>query len=178
MASDEFTLTLSPRDYSKLLTVLSQLSKIEVDAVVKQGLREGLRVIINQGKANLQSSSINLNNVYPGKMGVKRGGKHLIKSFHTYIKTHANSSPTGYAGFAKNKGGAFAHMIDRGTKDRKTKKPYRTITGKTWPAGIKRGKVTGNKFWTRAIESKSKEAQLELFDSVRKSINRILNRNT
>lgn len=177
MASDNFTLTLSPRDYSKLLIVLSQLSKIEVDAVVKRGLREGLKIIVDQGKSNLRSSGTHLNNTYTGKMAIKRSGQHLVKSFNTYIKTHRGSSPTGYAGFSTKKGGGFAHVIDLGTKDRKTSGPY-ISRGRRYKPGIKRGKVEGNKFWTRAIESKSRQAQEELFDSVRKSINMILNRNS
>ena len=174
--ADEFTLTLSPRDYTKLLNVLSQLSKVEVDAVVKRGLREGLNVVIKQGKANLKSSGLRLNNIYSGKMGRKRNGKHLKNAFRVYIKTYSKSSPSGYAGFNTDSGW-YAHMLDRGTKNRTTSKAY-MLNGKVIPKGTDRGRIVGNKFWTRAVESKSKQAQEELFDSVRKSINMILNRNS
>lgn len=161
MAND-FTFTIDSQDYIRLTKMLSSLSKVEQDAVVKKGLQEGVSVIKRQGKADLKSSGIHLNNVYGGKRANKG---HLINSFRTYIKKGVRSDGMrGYGGF-KRPEGSVAHLIDRGTQERYTK------------SGAYRGKVTANYFWTNAVEKKGDKAMSELVDSITKSINKIIDRN-
>ena len=161
MAND-FTFTIDSQDYIRLTKMLSSLSKVEQDAVVKKGLQEGVSVIKRQGKADLKSSGIHLNNVYGGKRANKG---HLINSFRTYIKKGVRSDGMrGYGGF-KRPEGSVAHLIDRGTQERYTK------------SGAKRGKVTANYFWTNAVEKTGDKAMSELVDSITKSINKIIDRN-
>ena len=143
-----FTATLDTRDYIKMMETLSDLSKLEREAIINKGIQEGLDVIIKEGKKNLASSSTK----------VRTG--NLSKSFSKYVK---KKYLKGYAGFKRPKGAA-AHLIDRGTKVRVTK------------SGANRGKVTGNYFWTKAVETQSKKAQDALMESVEKTIEKIMNR--
>ena len=159
MAANDFSMTIAPEDYRKIMNTLSALSKLERDAVITKGLQEGLELIVEQGKRNLKSSGIHLNNTYTGK----RAGKttHLVKSFKKIIK---KNDLKGWGGFSRPAGSA-AHLIDRGTQVRTTRK------------GANRGKVTGNLFWTKAVDAKSYQAQEELMDSVQKSMQNIIKRN-
>lgn len=149
MAKSDFTATLDPRDYTKIMNTLSDLSKLEREAVIQKAISEGLNVIVKQGKANLAASNTK----------VRTG--NLKSSFKKLTK---KSQLKGYAGFSRPKG-AHAHLIDRGTKVRHTK------------SGTNRGAVTGNYFWTKAVQMKKDEAQRELMDSVAKTIENIIKRN-
>ena len=148
MASD-FTATVDQSDYIKIMNALSEMSKLEREAIIQKAIQEGLDFIVKQGKANLAAS------------GTKVRTGNLKGSFKKITK---KSQLKGYAGFSRPKGSA-AHLIDRGTKVRETKK------------GANRGRVTGNYFWTKAVESKKDKAQQEIMDSVKKTIENIINRN-
>lgn len=160
MPGSDFTATIDNRDYMKIMSALSDLSSLEKDAVIAKGISEGLSIIVKAGKTNLRSSGTHLNNVYTGR----RAGKttHLVNSFKTLTN---KKQLKGYGGF-KRPDGAAAHLIDRGTKVRMTKKD------------ANRGKVTGNLFWTKAVRQNSEKAQNELMESVRKSIENIMKRNS
>lgn len=149
MANSDFTATVDKRDYTKIMNALSDLSKIEREAAIAKGIQEGLAVIVNQGKANLAAS------------GTKVRTGNLSGSFKKLTK---KSQLKGYAGFSRPKGAA-AHLIDRGTKVRHTK------------TGANRGSVTGNLFWTKAVNETKDKAQQELMESVQKTIENIINRN-
>lgn len=146
---DNFTATLDPMDYAKIMNALSSMSKLEREAIIAKGLQEGLKVIVQQGKANLASSGIK----------VRKG--NLSHSFKVLTKKR---ELRGYAGFSRPKGAA-AHLLDRGTKKRYTK------------TGANRGSVKPTYFWTNAVKDKNGKAQEELMDSVRKSIENIMKRN-
>lgn len=160
MANSDFTATLDHMDYARIMNALSELSAIEREAIIAKAIQEGLSYISKQGKSKLESSGIHLYNVYGGK----RAGKttHLIKSFKVITK---KKQMKGYAGFSRPAGSA-AHLIDRGTVVRSTKKGYN------------RGRVVGNYFWTNAVKQTKDKAQNELMESVRKSIEKIIKRNS
>lgn len=149
MANSDFTATVDKRDYTKIMNALSDLSKIEREAAIAKGIQEGLAVIVNQGKANLAAS------------GTKVRTGNLSGSFKKLTK---KSQLKGYGGFSRPKGAA-AHLIDRGTKVRHTK------------TGANRGSVTGNLFWTKAVNETKDKAQQELMESIQKTIENIINRN-
>lgn len=142
-------MTADPQDYRRVMNTLSDLSRIERDAVIAKGIQEGLKIVVQEGKQNLAQS------------GTKVRTGNLKGSFKVLTK---KSDLKGYAGFSRPKG-SHAHLIDRGTAVRYTK------------SGAKRGQVHGNYFWTKAVERKSGKAQQEMYDSIEKSINTILNRN-
>ena len=146
----DFTATIDRKDYTKIMNALAGLSKIEREAAIAKGISEGLAVIVKQGKANLAAS------------GTKVRSGNLSGSFK---KLTRKTDLKGYAGFSRPKGAA-AHLIDRGTKVRHTK------------SGANRGMVTGNYFWTRAVNETKDKAQEELMDSIKKTIENIINRNS
>lgn len=145
----DFSATVDPKDYMRIMNMLSDLSKFERDAVIAKGIQEGLKIVVQEGKSNLAAS------------GTKVRKGNLSGSFKVLTK---KKDLKGYAGFSRPKGSA-AHLIDRGTAVRHTSK------------GANRGKVTGNLFWTKAVEGKSGKAMQELYDSIEKSIKMIQNRN-
>ena len=146
----DFTATIDRQDYIKIMNALSDLSSLEREAVIAKGIQEGLKIVVQEGKSNLASS------------GIKVRSGNLSGSFKILTKKR---DLKGYAGFSRPKGAA-AHLLDRGTKMRSTKK------------GANRGMVTGNYFWTKAVEGKSGRAQQELMESVQKSIENIIRRNS
>lgn len=146
----DFSFTVDQDDYIRLMKTMSDLSKLEREAVINKGLKEGLTIIKNQGKQNIASS------------GLKIRTGNLAGSFTVSTK---KKDLRGYTGFKRPKGNV-AHILDRGTKMRYTK------------SGASRGMIKGNYFWTKAVEEKSAKAQEELMDSVKKSIQLIINRNS
>ena len=167
----DFSMTMDTKDYIKIMNTLTQISKLEQEAVIHKGLQEGLELIVKQGKINLRGSGINLNNTYYGKRANKT--THLVKSFKKIIK---KKELKGWGGFSRPAGSA-AHLIDRGTQVRATRKGYNRGKVRATRKGYNRGKVTGNLFWTKAVDAKSYQAQMELMDSVEKSIENIRRRN-
>lgn len=147
--ADGFTTTLDPRDYTKVMNALSDLSNLEREAVIAKGIQEGLKIVVQEGKSNLASS------------GIKVRTGNLSGSFKVLTK---KKDLKGYAGFSRPKG-AHAHLIDRGTVIRHKKN------------GASTGMVKASLFWTKAVEGKSGKAQQELMESVRKSIENIIRRN-
>lgn len=151
------TLTLDEADYKHVQEQLTKLSELEKTAVVQRGLEEGIIVIVNQGKRNLKARLSN------DPVNVKRRTGGLYQSIGRQVKKKKMKA---YAGFKRPKGSA-AHLVDRGTEKRWTKKgAYRGSVSKKSPN-------TGNMFWTDAFNAKKNEAAMELMDSVKKSIQKL-----
>lgn len=153
MANGRLSLTLNEAQYKSLENKLSKLEAIDRSAAVQKGLREGVKPIIAQGKANLASS----NKVRKGKLSHSFGS--ALRRKYSAIK----------AGF-RRPGGASAHLVDRGTVKRWTKKgAYRGSVSKGNPKH-------GSLFWTRAVEAKGAEAINILMKRVEEEIDKILSR--
>lgn len=143
----EQTLILDKATYNAVMNKLSQLGELEKEGIIQQGLKEGATILAEEGRRNL----IQRNSIRKG---------NLIKSIGVQVRKKDAKS---YAGF-KRPGGNAAHLVDRGTKARYTKK------------GAYRGFVKGTNFWSDAFERKKSEAQNTLIESINKSIERIINR--
>lgn len=141
------TLTLDKATYNSVMAKLNALGELEKQGLIQQGLKEGVAILAEEGKRNL----IARNNIRKG---------NLIKSIGIVVRKKDMKS---YGGF-KRPGGNAAHLVDKGTKARYTKK------------GFYRGAVKGTHFWQDAFEAKKNEAQNTLIESVQKSIERITNR--
>lgn len=163
-----FTITLNERDYQALQRKFTQAAKIDKSHTIKSALDEGISYIKNAGASNLASR----NKVVSGNL--KRSISKRVK------KTAA------YAGFkrataGKKGGGNHAHLIDRGTDKRYTKKPYTDRLGRSYPAGMYRGSVSrgnpnvGTSFWTDAVETEGPRAERTLMDGVYETISKIMN---
>lgn len=86
---------------------------------------------------------------------------HLVDSF-TYRMRKGKF--TGVLVGFKRPGGNVAHLVDRGTKVRKTK------------TGANRGKIKGSKFWTDTKEQYADKAVNDMMEAIDSAIKKINNR--
>ena len=156
MAKGDFTIALNTRDYAALDRKFKAAAKIDRNKTIKSALNEGIMYIKNAGASNLS----NRNKVKTG---------NLKKSLSKRVKKAA-----AYAGFKRSNkkgvpGGNHAHLVDRGTDERWTKKgAYR--------GSVSRGRPnTGSMFWTDAVETEGPRAQRTLMDGVYDTISKIMN---
>lgn len=150
MAQDSLTIGMDPKTLMSTMIALESLKDIERDAVVKQGLSDGAGVIRRETAKNMSQ-----------RVAVRKGNlkKSLTKRRRTIKK-----EPRAYVGFSRPKG-AIAHILDRGTKERYTKKTH-----------AKRGRVTPRMFHTDAFEHKKEEALQVIAKSIQISIDKISSR--
>lgn len=151
MARGDLTVVMDSKSMIKLQLQLSRLTELEKQETVARGMREATAIIKKEGKRNLSNTYIQ-----------EKSGK-FKKSFSNRVD---KKKLKGYSGFIRRKGyhGQLAHLLDRGTADRYTKK------------GAYRGKMRYTGFWTKAVESKGNEALRTMAESIQKTINRLLNR--
>lgn len=158
MAKGDFTFEMDEKTYVKVMGVLNMLSEVDRNAEISSALKSGLKIIKNQGKANLTTRN-------------KEKTGNLKKAFSVSVRKKV----VGYTGFKRSnkrkgiKGGNHAHLVDRGTKDRYTKKGYyRGSVSRKMPN-------TGSLFWTDAAATKGREAMLKLLSSLNKTVKKIIN---
>ena len=150
-----FTIVLNQRDYMALQKKFTAAAKIDKHKEIKSALDEGITLIKNEGASNLA----NRNKVVTG---------NLKKSLSKRVKKSA-----AYAGFKRSNkkgvgGGNHAHLVDRGTDKRWTKKgAYRGSVSKGNPN-------VGTSFWTDAVESQGPRAAQTLMDGVYSTISKIM----
>ncbi len=157
MAEGGLTITLDEADFRHVQAQLTKLSELEKMAEVQRGLQEGIAVIIKQGKRNLKAR------LSKDPVNVARRTGKLYQSIGRRTQKKKMKA---YGGF-KRPGGAAAHLVDRGTEKRWTKKgAYRGSVSKGSPN-------TGNRFWTDAFNAKKSEAARELMESIRISIQKL-----
>lgn len=151
MARGDLTVTMDTRSMLRLEAQLARLTEFEKQETVARGVREATAIIKKEGKKNLSNTYIK-----------EKSGK-FKKSFSNRVD---KKKLKGYSGFIRRKGyhGQLAHLLDRGTADRYTKK------------GAYRGKMRYTGFWTKAVESKGNEALMTMAESIQKTIKRLLNR--
>lgn len=157
MANGEFTMTLDEADYRHVQEQLSKMSELEKMAAVQKALQEGVSVIVKEGKKNLRARL----SKDPVNMSRRTGRLERSMGYRTNKR-----KMKAYGGF-KRPGGAAAHLVDRGTEKRWTKKgAYRGSVSKGSPN-------TGNRFWTDAFDAKKNEAMRELMDSIRATLQKL-----
>lgn len=156
MAKGELTITLDEKDLQKMNAVLDGYSKVDQNAIIQNALRQGMQVIVTEGQANLATRN-------------KKKTGNLARSFKmTTNKKKAYS----LGGFKRGKdGGAHAHLIDRGTDKRFTRKgAYRGSISKGAPN-------TGSGFWSDAVATKGQEGLNTLMNAIYDTLNTINQRN-
>lgn len=150
-----FTISLNQRDYAALQKKFTQAAKIDKHHTIKSALDEGISYIKNAGKSNLAAR----NKVVSG---------NLKRSLSKRVKKSA-----AYAGFkrataGKKGGGNHAHLIDRGTDKRYTRKgAYRGSISKGNPN-------VGSSFWTDAVMIEGPRAENTLMNGVYETISKIM----
>ena len=154
MARGDLTVTMDTRSMLRLEAQLARLTEFEKQETVARGVREATAIIKKQGQENLSQTYVK----------IKEDGSGFNK--HTFVNRADKKKLKGYSGFIRRKGyhGQLAHLIDRGTADRYTKKR------------AYRGRMRYTGFWTKAVESKGNEALMTMAESIQKTIKRLLNR--
>ena len=157
MAKGELTIVLDEKDLRKMEAILDGYSKVDQSSIIQGALKKGMEVIVTEGQANLAARN-------------KKKTGNLARSFKmTTNKRKAYS----LGGFKRGKdGGAHAHLIDRGTAERWTRKgAYRGSISKGNPNH-------GSLFWTSAVETKGQEGLQTLMTAIYDTINTINQRNS
>lgn len=149
----DFTFIIDKGDWNYLKSIVSGLDEIDGNQVILNSLSKGMQLINNQGKANLAVS----NKTKTGNL------KQSIR------RRQVKKKMSVYGGFGK--GGNHAHLVDRGTKDRYTKKGY-------YRGSVSRRKPNhGTLFWTKAVESKGPLMMEKTLKVIYKEMDKIIRRN-
>lgn len=119
------------------------------NSAVQEGLSNAARVFMRRGKSNLRGRIIR-----PDK-----GTGGLIDSFRVVYRRQYVMSLAGYSSL-----GRHAHLVDLGTKKRSTK------------AGLNRGVMPANYFWSDARNSEEQTAMSAMVQGIEIAISRINNR--
>lgn len=153
--------TFSEREFAELQRILGDISEVDKRQAIIGTLRRATRNIVAGGKKNLASR----NNTNRPK---KKGG-HLSKSFKT---SSSKKKVVAYAGFSRsgaNKGN-HAHLVDRGTVKRWTKKGrYTGSVSKNQPR-------KGTNFWTDSVMAQGPKAMENLKNTIYNELAKITSR--
>ena len=156
MSSGNMSFTFSEKEYAELQRIMGDISDVDKRQAIIGALRRATRNIVAGGKRNLESRN-------------KKKTGHLSKSFKT---TSIKKRVSAYAGFARsgeNKGN-HAHLVDRGTTKRWTKKGYyRGSVSKDTPN-------KGSNFWTDSVMAQGPKAMENLKNTIFQELVKIINR--
>ena len=143
-------ITVKLIDREAVVNLVDRLEDFEKDRAIKAGLRSAVSVFKTAGRRNLRQRSKT-----PG--GVKG---NLMKSFTNKVKRTKLGALSGFARPA----GSHAHLVDKGTTMRYTKR------------GQRRGIMPANNFWSDAVVSEEPKAMELLYAGVERAVQRINNR--
>lgn len=166
----QFKFTLNEEEYQMVMRKLGQLSTADQRAVIKTAMRQSGNILIQAGKSSFLAHN-------------KKKTGNLYRSFTSKFKKKNSGI---LVGFRRGIGlGNHAHLIDKGTTHRWTLKPYIDKLGRSYPAGIYRGRIneptngkTGKTFfWSDVVEAKGQDAMNRIMDAVYDAVEEIKNRN-
>lgn len=132
----------------ELLVKLKMLQDLVNRKEITDAERKAAKMLMERGRNKLIATLIG-------------NSDHLVDSF-TYRMRKGKF--TGVLVGFKRPGGNVAHLVDRGTKDRKTKN------------GAYRGKIRGSKFWTETKEQYADKAVSDMMEAVDRAIRKINSR--
>lgn len=153
-----FKFTVSENEYRAVLRKLEELADVDKKPVLKKAYKQGGQVLITAGKSSFleknKKKTGNLYRSFTSKMKKKNGGILI--------------------GFRRGIGlGNHAHLIDRGTVDRYTKRGY--YRGKI--DDTTNGKTGKTFFWSEVVQMKGEDAMNRIVNAVYDAIEEIKNRN-
>lgn len=137
-------------DRENIQYLIDNLEDFEKDKAIRSGLRSAVNVFRVKGRANLRSRLL-------------RHGKqtnHLMNSFTNRVKRNKFGALAGF----DRPGGNHSHLVDSGTKVRRTK------------SGANRGIMPANRFWSDAKVSEEGRAMSALYQGVQRAVQRINSR--
>ena len=156
MSSGNMSFTFSEREYAELQKILGYISDVDKRQAIVATLKRATRNIVSGGKSNLNSRN-------------KKKSGNLSKSFKT---SSSKKRVVAYAGFSRTGAhkGNHAHLVDRGTGKRWTKKGYyRGSVSKSAPN-------KGSNFWTDSVMAQGPKAMANLKETIFKELVKITNR--
>ena len=137
-------------DRENIQYLVDNLEDFEKDKAIKSGLRSAVNVFRVKGRATLRSRLL-----YHGKQT-----NHLMNSFTNRVKRNKLGALAGF----DRPGGNHSHLVDAGTKIRRTK------------SGANRGIMPANNFWSDTKVSEESRAMSALYQGVQRAVQRINNR--
>ena len=160
MKTSDLDVELELLNLPKVIKVLQEVQHFpEVEKGTKDALRDGARYLLRKGRTRLRQRM---------KSGTKGVTGNLLRSFKYTIKKKNRGV---LAGFKGGKGGGnHSWLIDKGTKDRYTRKGY-------FRGRVHRKTGIGNKFWTDTRKSESNNAMRIVLVKLQETVNTIRNRN-
>lgn len=156
MSKGNMSFTFSESEFNELQRILGDISEVDKRQAIVNSLKRSTRNMVAGGKRNLSAR----NNKKTG---------NLSRSFKT---SSSKKKVVAYAGFnrsGQNKGN-HAHLVDRGTVKRWTKKGYyRGSVSKNQPQ-------KGTNFWTDSVMSQGPKAMENLKQTIYKELEKITTR--
>lgn len=151
-------------DLDRVYYTIDGLSNMDKDKAVKQGLRAASYVFLAGGRQRLRQRMRN-------KAGVTG---NLLRSFKVRVKRTKLGALAGFGktndvrkvGFGSDGGNGYhAHLVDRGTTLRRTKK-----------SNAERGVMPANYFWSDTINQDSNKALDKLYQGIERAVSKIKER--
>lgn len=147
------TIELSKSDVIAVNRWLDKMDKVDQSNTVQSALREGAKIIMDAGKANLATRN-------------KTKTGNLKRSFRMKVVKKKAYALSGF----KRPGGNHSYLIDRGTDKRYTKKGY-------YRGSVSKGSPNkGSMFWTDAVQANGGKAVDRLMSAIYEALTKINNR--
>lgn len=159
----DFTFTIDKAAWENTDKAFKLLNQVAEGEELRKELGQYMKPIIDQGKSNLRTRN------------KKKTGNLLRSFFRVTLKKKIKT----YAGFRRTRknseggyiaGGNHAHLVDRGTKKRWTKKGY--YRGSV----AKKNPQTGTNFWTNAVEQEGPKVLNKIINSLDRKLTSIKNK--
>ena len=148
--------TFNESELQQLMSIMGDISEVDKRQAIINSLRKSTRKMVNKGKSNLATRN-------------KKKTGNLIGSFKT---SSSKKKVVAYAGFSRSgeKKGNHAHLVDRGTAKRWTKKGY-------YRGSVSKGQPNkGTNFWTESVMSEGGKAMNDLKETIYQELSKITNR--
>jgi hypothetical protein len=156
MAKGDMSFVFDRNQLVKLDFMMGDFELIDKRQAIMNALRRGSRNMVAGGKRNLASRN-------------KKHKGHLSKSFKTKSSKKLVSVYAGFSRSGENKGN-HAHLVDRGTRKRWTKK------GKYTGSVSRNSPQKGTKFWTDVVKEQGKKTMNNLMNTINQELIKIINR--
>lgn len=145
------TFVLDEADYQRAMIALNKLDKVEQGKVIQNALKSGMKPMIAQGKSNLSTRNKKRTGNLSGSFGLRTNKKKAYS-----VAGHRRPM------------GAAAHLVDRGTAERYTKKGY-------YRGSVSKGNPNhGSHYWTDAVNQEGPRALDGLMDAIYTEISNIM----
>lgn len=154
----DFKFTVSETEYQALIRKMEELADVDKKPVLRKAYKSGGQILITAGKSSFLEKN-------------KKKTGNLYRSFTSKMKKKNSGI---LIGFRRGKGlGNHAHLIDKGTTHRFTKKGY--YRGKI--DDTTNGKTGKTYFWSNVVQMKGEDAMDRIINAVYDAIEEIKNRN-